>query len=106
MGSFVHTEHLPQNIASASAQATGELLLSMEGGERAFIHRWKEKHLEGEISTKCRDNRNSEKDEWKPFHAATEGHWVKLKYSMKYGVRAGCSKLWSELDKSKLMPWL
>lgn len=78
----------------------------MEGGERTLRHKWKEKHLEGEISIKCRDSRNREKDEWKPFYAATEGHWVKLKHSVKNRVRAGCSEIWSELDKSKLMLWL
>lgn len=79
MGSLVHTEHLPQNTASASAQAAGELLPSREGGERTLRRRQKEKHQGGEISIKHRDSRNSEKDEWKPFHEATEGHWVKLK---------------------------
>lgn len=65
-------------IASASAWATGELLPSMEGGEMTLRHRQKEKHLEGQLSIKCRDGRNSEKDEWKPFHVAPERHWMKL----------------------------
>lgn len=58
---------------------------SMEGGEMTLRHRQKEKHLEGELSTKCRDGRNSEKDEWKPFHVAPET-LDEAVIQMKYGV--------------------
>lgn len=78
----------------------------MYGGERTLRPWWEEKHLEGEISIKCRHSKNSKKEEWKPFHVATEGCWVKLKYSMKHSMRLGCSELWSELDERKLILWL
>lgn len=78
----------------------------MDRGERTLRHWWEEKHLEGETSVKCRDSKNSKKVERKPFHVATEGCRVKLKYSIKHNVRLGCSELWSELDKRKLILWL